>query len=87
MLRSGIAEFKYYQAIKLHAPEVWKELGSLKYLNIPLAFLSSKGSVLLQEITNETVCKLATNYRQTGIQFLIYIVLVLALSIIYFKTA
>jgi len=87
MLRSGLAEYKYYQSVKTLEPEVWQKLGSPKYLKIPMVFVSSKGLKLLQSISNKIVCEHAIKHRQAGIQFLIYVVLVLIGSIVFFKMA
>jgi hypothetical protein len=87
MLRSGLAEYKYYQSVKTLEPEIWAQLGSPKYLKIPLVFVSSKGTQLLRGVSNKTVQELASKHRQAGIQFLSYVAIVLAVSIVYFKVA
>jgi len=78
-------EYQYYQAVKIYEPIIWQQLGSPKYLNIPFAFISPKGSRLLKEISHETVLELAKKHRVTGGLFLAYVVLVLVISIVYFK--
>jgi len=85
MLRSGIVEYKYYQSVKTFEPDIWLKLGSPKYIKIPFVFVSPKGAKLLREVSNKTVCELAIKHRQVGIQFLVYVVLVLVVSIVYFK--
>ncbi|MDK2594014.1 hypothetical protein [Pseudoalteromonas obscura] len=87
MLRSGLAEYKYYQSVKNLEPEIWAQLGSPEYFKVPVAFVSSKGVKLLQGASNKTVLALACKHRQAGIQLLAYIVLVLVVSIVYFKVA
>jgi hypothetical protein len=87
MFRSGVAEYKYYQSVKNLEPEVWEKLSSPKYFKIPLIFVSAKGSTLLGGISNTIVCELASRHRQTGIQFLSYVVFILVLSIVYFNVA
>ena len=87
MLRSGVAEYQYYQSVRTHEPEIWGKLGSPKFLKIPLVFVSPKGSKLLRRVTSKTVCKFGSQHRLAGIQFLSYVVLVLAASIVYFKIA
>lgn len=87
MLRSGIAEYKYYQSVKTYEAEVWQKLGSPKLFKTPLVFVSSNGLRILQGITNETVSALAIKHRKAGIQFLSYVVMVLVVSIVYFKSA
>ncbi|WP_281557504.1 hypothetical protein [Thalassomonas sp. RHCl1] len=87
MFRSGVAEYKYYQSVKTLEPEIWEKLGSPKFLKIPLVFISPKGSKLLRGISNNAICELAHRHRQAGIQFLSYVVLVLVVSIVYFKVA
>ncbi|WNC68638.1 hypothetical protein RI845_00475 [Thalassotalea nanhaiensis] len=87
MLRSGVAEYKYYQAVKTLEPDIWAQLGSPKYLKIPMVFISPKGSKILRGVANKTVSELANNHRKYGIQFLSYVVLVLFVSIVYFKVA
>ena len=87
MLRSGIAEYKYYQSLKTLQPQVWEKLGAPVFLKIPMPFVSRKNSALLKNIKNQTVCGLAKKHRQAGRLFLSYVVLVLLGSIVYFKTA
>lgn len=87
MLRSGMAEYQYYQSVKVHEPEIWQQLGSPTLLKIPMVFVSPTASKLLKNIVNETVCLHAKKHRQAGIQFLSYIVLVLVVGIAYFKFA
>tara|TARA_B110000495_G_scaffold181084_1_gene175555 strand:+ start:1375 stop:1680 length:306 start_codon:yes stop_codon:yes gene_type:complete len=86
-LRSGLAEYRYYQSVRALEPHIWEELGSPKYLKIPMVFVSPKGAKLLQSIPNETVRRLGLQHRKAGVQFLTYVVLVLLLAIVYFKTA
>lgn len=86
-LRSGFAEYRYYLSVRTLEPQIWEKLGSPKYLNIPIVFVSPKGAKLLQSITNETILRHALQHRQAGVQFLSYVVLVLLLAIVYFKTA
>ena len=86
-LCSGLAEYRYYQSVRTLETQIWEELGSPKYLKIPVVFVSPKGAKLLQSISNETVRCLALQHRKAGIQFLTYVVLVLLLAIVYFKTA
>jgi len=87
MLRSGVAEYRYYQSVRTLEPEIWEKLGSPEFLKIPLVFVSPKGSKLLRSVTDKTVCKLARQHRHAGIQFVSYVVLVLATSIVFFKIA
>ena len=87
MLRSGVVEYQYYQSVRTLEPEIWGKLGSPKFLKIPLVFVSPKGSKLLRSVTDKTVRKLARQHRQVGIQFVLYVVLVLAVSIVFFKIA
>ena len=87
MLRSGVAEYQYYQSVRTLEPEIWGKLGSPKFLKIPLVFVSPSGSKFLRSITDKTVCKLARQHRQAGIQFVLYVVLVLATSSVFFKIA
>ena len=87
MLRSVIAEYKYYQSIKFLEPEIWAKLGSPKFFNIPIFWVSSKGSKLLEAVSNETVRELAIKHRQAGFHFVSYIAIVLVVSTVYFKTA
>ena len=50
-------------------------------------FVSAKGSKLLRGISNSSVCERASKHRQAGKQFLVYVMLVLVTSIVYFKIA
>lgn len=85
MLRSVMAEYKYYQSVKTLEPEIWQRLGSPKFLKIPIVFVSAKGVKALRGVTNNVVCELANRHRKAGILFLGYILLVLVSSIVYFK--
>jgi hypothetical protein len=87
MVRSAMAEYKYYQAVKSLEPEIWAQLGSPSFLKVPIVFVSLKGAKLLGGASNKTVRELAIKHRQAGMQFLSYVTLVLILSIVYFKTA
>ncbi|MGB2739555.1 MAG: hypothetical protein WBC60_03245 [Cognaticolwellia sp.] len=87
MLRTIVIEYKYYQSVMTLEPEIWRKLGSPKFLNIPVIFISAKGKNLLKTISNETVCELAKKHHQAGMQFLLYVILVLMMSIIYFKVS
>ena len=83
MLRSGLAEYQYYQSVKTLEPQIWEQLGSPKWLTIPIVFISPKNENLLKGIANETIQLRALNHRRAGSQFLIFIVLALILAIGY----
>jgi hypothetical protein len=83
MLRSGLAEYQYYQSVKTLEPQIWEQLGSPKWLTIPIVFISPKNENLLKGIANETIQLRALNHRRAGRQFLIFIVLALILAIGY----
>jgi hypothetical protein len=86
-LRSVRADYRYYKAVQTLEPAIWAQLGSPRFLRIPVAFVSSKGVVLLKSITNEHVSALARKHRQAGIQFIAYLVIVLVGSTVYFSFA
>ena len=87
MLRSGLAEYQYYQSVKTLEPQIWQQLGSPKWLTIPIVFISPKSENLLKGIANETIQLRALNHRRAGRQFLIFIVLALILAIGYLNLA
>ena len=87
MLRSGLAEYQYYQSVKTLEPKIWQQLGSPKWLTIPIVFISPKNENLLKGIANETIQLRALNHRRAGRQFLIFIVLALILAIGYLNLA
>ena len=87
MLRSGLAEYQYYQSVKTLEPQIWQQLGSPKWLTIPIVFISPKNENLLKGIANETIQLRALNHRRAGRQFLIFIVLALILAIGYLNLA
>ena len=87
MLRSGLAEYQYYQSVKTLEPQIWEQLGSPKWLKIPMAFISPKNEILLKGIANETIQLRALNHCRAGRQFLIFIVLALILAISYLNLA
>lgn len=86
-LRSVRADYRYYKAVQTLEPAIWAQLGSPRFLRIPVAFVSSKGVVLLKSITNEHVLALARKHRQAGIQFIAYLVIVLVGATAYFRFA
>lgn len=86
-LRSVMAEYNYYKAVQTQEPAMWAQLGSPKFLRIPMAFVSSKGVILLKSITNEHILELAREHRQAGIQFVSYLVIVLVGATAYFSFA
>ena len=47
-LRSVRADYRYYKAVQTLEPAIWAQLGSPRFLRIPVAFVSSKGVVLLK---------------------------------------
>ena len=87
MLRSGLAEYQYYQSVKTLEPQIWEQLGSPKWLKIPMAFISPKNEILLKAIAKETIQLRALNHRRAGRQFLVFIVLALILAIGYLNLA
>ena len=87
MLLSGLAEYQYYQSVKTLEPQIWEQLGSPKWLKIPMVFISPKNEILLKGIANETIQLRALNHRRAGRQFLIFIVLALILAISYLNLA
>ena len=87
MLRSGLAEHQYYQSVKTLEPQIWEQLGSPKWLTIPIVFISPKNENLLKGIANETIQLRALNHRRAGRQFLVFIVLALILAIGYLNLA
>lgn len=86
-LQSVMADYNYYKAVQTQEPAIWAQLGSPKFLRIPMAFASSKGVILLKSITNEHILALARKHRQAGIQFISYLVTVLAGFTAYFSFA
>ena len=87
MVRSAMAEYKYYQSVKSFEPEIWESLGSPTFFKMPFVFVSSNGAKQLRKVQSPAVVKLAKSHRAAGIQFLAYVVLVLVVGIAYFKMA
>ena len=87
MLRSCLAEYQYYQGVKAYEPELWQQLGAPSLLKTPFVFISPRGVELLKTATNTTVQALAKKHRQTGLQFFVFVAVVLTVAIIYLKTA
>ena len=87
MLRSGLAEYQYYQSVKTLEPQIWEQLGSPKWLKIPMAFISPKNENLLKGIANETIQRRALNHRRAGRAFLVLNVLALILAIGFLNLA
>jgi hypothetical protein len=86
-LRSVRSDYRYYKAVQTLEPGIWAQLGSPRFLRIPVAFVSSKGVILLKSITNEHILALARKHRQAGIQFIAYLVIVLVGATAYFRFA
>lgn len=84
-LRSIRAEYQYYQGVKSLEPQLWSQLGSPRFLQVPLAFLSSSNKALLNSMSNPIVQKLAANHRRSGLQFLVCLATILLASTVYFK--
>jgi len=87
MLRSVMAEYAYYQSVKTREPQIWQQLGAPRFLKVPMVFVSSKGTQLLQQVTDAIVRENALKHHRAGKQFLFYIVAVLVLGIVYLKLA
>ena len=87
MLRSGLAEYQYYQSVKTLETQIREQFGSPKWLKIPMAFISPKNEILLKAIAKETIQLRALNHRRAGRQFLVFIVLALILAIGYLNLA
>ncbi len=85
MFRSGYVEYQYYKSVRTLEPQAWATLGSPRFLNIPVAFVSKKNAVVLNSISNETVRDLARKHRFAGILFLVYVVIILVGCIFYFR--
>lgn len=87
MLRSGLAEYQYYQSVKILEPQIWQQLGSPKWLIIPIVFVSPKNEKLLMGIANETIQRRAQQHRRAGREFLVFVLLALILAIGYLNLA
>ena len=87
MARAVIAEYKYYQVVKMFEPEIWQALGQPKFLMIPIMFVSGDGLNHLKGATDKRVCRLAIKHRQAGKLFIFYVVFVLLASVVFFKFA
>ena len=87
MLRSGVTEYKYYQSVKTHEPEVWEKLGSPGLVKLPWVFLNFENSPLFKRVTSQVVLDLAAKNRRAGIHFLASLVIFLVASIVFFKMA
>ena len=85
MLRSGFAEYQYYQSVKTLEPKVWEQLGSPRWLKVPMVFVSPKNESLLKAISNETIQQFSRQHRRAGLQFLSFIVVSLVLVTLFFK--
>lgn len=87
MLRASVTEYRYWQVVRHYEPGIWKQLGSPRLYQMPLVFLSSRNAELLRSSTHEQVLRMAARHKLTGIQFLSYVVLLIACSTAYFKLA
>lgn len=83
MLRSVVAEYRYYQAVREFEPAIWQQLGAPKGLKLPMVFVSKSANEQLKQVNNSQVIALATKHRQAGKLFLGYVVLVLVSSIVF----
>jgi len=87
MARAVIAEFRYYRSVRLREPGVWAQLGKPVFPRTGMVFVSKRGREALSGISDETVKELAAYHRQSNLQFIGYVVVVLVASITYFKFA
>lgn len=87
MMRSCFAEYRYYQSVKYFEPEIWQKIGQPSALKMPFVFISTNNQKRLNEITDARVISLKNTYRNTGKQFLFFVILILTFAIIYFKIA
>lgn len=87
MLRSAMAEFKFYRSVKLYEPKVWQALGAPRALRVTWTFIGFEKSALFNQISNPIVLNLSQKNRQAGIQFVAALVFILSASIIFFKMA
>ncbi len=87
MLRAAMAEYQYYQSVKQFEPVIWQQLGAPAWFKIPMVFVSGEGNRLLKQVTHDKVRSLAVKHRQTGLQFITYVVIVLVSATVFFKFA
>ena len=88
MLRSCVAEYRYYRAVAIHEPEVWVKLGAPNHWLAPFLFLVTPGRKrLLDSVDNSLVLALKRRYTLAGRIFLAYVVVLLLSSIAFFKWA
>ncbi|MBQ4832283.1 hypothetical protein J8L70_03425 [Pseudoalteromonas sp. MMG010] len=85
MFKCVVAEYKYYQSIKVYEPEIWMAIAKPTVFMIPFLFISNKKQKLLRTATNEKVHQCAKRFRKSAIIFICYLVVVLVGAIIYFK--
>lgn len=87
MVRAAVAEFRYYRSVRLLEPTVWAQLGEPVFPRTGMVFVSKRGREALSGITDDRVEELAALHRQSNLQFIAYVVVVLVASITYFKLA
>ena len=87
MARAAVAEFRYYRSVRQLEPAVWAQLGEPVFPRTGMVFVSKRGREALSGITDERVKALAAFHRQSNLQFIAYVVVVLIASITYFKLA
>lgn len=87
MVRAAVAEFRYYRSVRLLEPTVWAQLGEPVFPRTGMVFVSKRGREALSGITDEKVKALAAFHRQSNLQLIAYVAVVLVASIAYFKFA
>ncbi len=80
-------EYRYYAAVKMLEPEIWRQLGAPHWLKVPVVFVSPDGAKLLKAIAHPNVQDLAKRHYRSGSVFFGYTMCVLAGATTYFTFA
>lgn len=87
MIRSSIAELRYYRSIRLQEPLIWSQLGTKYYPWIPFVLVTKARKQLLESIEKPEIVIKGQTYQRAGRQFIAFVAVVLLVAIVYFSLA
>ncbi|RMA80164.1 hypothetical protein DFR27_1527 [Umboniibacter marinipuniceus] len=87
MIRSSLAEWRYYRSIQTNAPEIWNQLGTKYYPWIPFVLITKARKQLLEKIDTPEVVAKARMYQRAGRQFIAFVMAVILVAVGYFSLA
>ncbi len=87
LVRSGVIEYRFFQAIKLYEPLMWEEIARPNILAQCWALANFEKPVRIESISNPVVINLFYENRKAQIQFVGAFAIFLAVLIVTFRVA